>query len=307
MATRDIYFKLLYDKAAMGENIAIVTADLGAIALDKFVEDFPGRFVNLGIAEQNLIAVSAGIANSGKKVFAYGNAPFIWSRALDQIREVMGNVCVPITLLSVGVGLNTAPLGPSHFVVEDLAALRGIPNLQINAVNNAVMAKSVVEYSMNLDKPNYIRMENTKTDSYYEGKEIDYRKGFIQHGNCKDIAIVSTASTVYECIKVAEDLKQNGIDAGVIEVITFPVRESEFINVLSEAGKIVTAEEHILQGGLGSYVCEMMTDHKLLKPLKRIGLDFKQGYHKHYGTEKEIRRALGIDAEGIKSKILSWV
>lgn len=307
MATRDIFFEELYAKATAGEDIVVVTSDLGAIALDRFIADFPGRFVNVGIAEQNLISIAAGLANAGRKVFAYGNAPFIWSRAYDQVRQVMGGAGLPITLLSVGVGLNTAFLGPSHFVTDDLTALRCLPHIQINAVNNASMARRVVEYSLCLKKPNYIRMEHTVTDNLYEGKEIDYNRGFVLHGEGREVLLVSTASTVYECIKVAMDLERQGISTGVVEIITVPVCEAEFFSVLSVANKIVTVEEHVLQGGLGSYVCELMVDWGMSKPTKRIGLDFKSGYYSHYGTEMEVRHALGIDNMGIKDVVLQWL
>lgn len=305
--TRDVFFNLVCDKVHEGQDIVIVSADLAAIALDRLRLEFPQRFINVGIAEQNLIAVSAGLANTGKKVIAYGNSPFIWSRAYDQLRVIMGCMNVPLTLLSIGVGMNFCNLGQSHFNVEDITLLRGLPNLEINAVNTASMAEKALVHSLSLQHPNVLRMEHTNNDYLYEGKDIDYAKGYILHKPGTDCLLVATASIVSECYAVAERLADKGIDAGLLEIISFPADEEGISQCLKAADKIITVEEHVLQGGVGSYICELLADSGISKPIKRIGLDFKKGYYSNYGTVQEVRRLLGLNADGIERVVREWL
>ncbi|WP_312939681.1 transketolase C-terminal domain-containing protein [Oscillibacter sp.] len=305
--TRDVFFEKIYQKVKSGEDIVIVSSDLAGQTLDQFRIEFPHRYVSVGIAEQNMIAVAAGLAQCGKKVFAYGSSPFVWSRTYDQLRNLMGCMDVPITLISIGVGINFSSFGPTHFNVEDLAVLRGIANLKINAVNNATMTQAALDYSLALSHPNFLRMEHSLSDPFYEDVILDYEKGLISRREGHDLLIVSTASPVITCAEVVNRLRNKKIDAGLMEIISLPMDEIGLCAALRKATQIVTVEEHNISGGLGAAISECMAKNDIVKPIKHIGLDFTNGYYYSFGTTAEVRSYLGLDSDSIEQTICNWL
>ena len=304
--TRDVFFDKVYEKIRNGEDIVIVSADLAAPSLDRFRTDYPRRFISVGIAEQNLLAVSVGLAQNGKKVIVYGCSPFMWARGYEFIRVLLGCMDVPVILLSLCVGFNFSTLGPTHFSIEDLSVLRSIPYLRINAVNNTVMAKEALEYSLSCPHPNFIRMEHTENTGLYNDCKIDYAKGFLEHSSGRDLTIITIGSTAHEAVTAARNLNENGIETGVVEVISMPLNEQALLNVIDSTQSLLVVEEHVLQGGLGSYICEIICDAGKQKPIKRVGLDFKDGYYYSFGKTAEVRHLFGLDKQGIEQAAIQF-
>ena len=305
--TRDVFFDEIYEKIRFGEDIVVVSADLAAPSLDRFRVDFPNRYISVGIAEQNLLAVSVGLAQNGKKVIAYGCSPFVWARGYEFIRVLLGCMNVPVTVLSLCVGFNFSTLGPTHFSTEDISVLRSIPYLKINTAYNATMAKELLTYSLDCKHPNFIRMEHTLTDNLFEKREIDYEKGFITHSVGKDLTIVTINSTTAEAIAAAQSLGKKGLAVGVTEVISIPLDEKALIESLDASSSLMVVEEHSLQGGLSSYICEMMCDRGIHKSIKRIGLDFKDGFYYSYGKTSEVQHLFGLDKQGIEQSAIQFI
>ena len=304
--TRDVFFDEVYEKIRNGEDIVIVSADLAAPSLDRFRVDYPNRYISVGIAEQNLLAVSVGLAQNGKKVIVYGCSPFMWARGYEFIRVLLGCMDVPVIMLSLCVGFNFSTLGPTHFSIEDLSVLRSIPYLRINAVNNVVMAKEVLNYSLNSTHPNFIRMENTDNTGQYKDCKIDYDKGFLEHSTGKDLTIVTIGSTAHEAVAAARNLSENDVNTGVVEVISLPLNEKALLRVFDNTRSLLVVEEHVLQGGLGSYICEIICDSGKQKPIKRIGLNFKDGYYYSFGKTAEVRHLFGLDKHGIEQAAIQF-
>lgn len=299
MATRDYFFDLVYDEVKKGEDIVIVSADLASWALDKFRIDYPGRYVNVGISEQNLFQVASGLALTGKKVIAYGSAPFIWSRSYEQIRVLLGCMDLPVTTVSIGVGFNFAHMGPTHIGVEDITLMRSVPHMQINCVNNDLMAKVALEYSLKTSHPNFLRMGSFKQDEIYTGKMVDYQKGFISHFQSTNLVLVTYGPTVADAVQAVKTLRERGTDIGLIELISIPCCEELLAAELRSAKKVLSIEEHVRQGGVGDYLFEMINGNDLDVSLKCIAFNFKDGYYYGNGTQRELQKLFGIDQHGI--------
>ncbi len=301
---RDAFWDRIYELAKENKDIAVVIADMGAPALDKFRRDFSAQYIDVGIAEQQAVALATGMALSGKKVFAYAIAPFISLRCYEHIRVNLASMNVPVTLVGVGAGVSYDDSGPTHHAVDDLSALRIFPNLRIHNMTDSVMAKAFADISCELTFPNYVRMDRkTLPDIYKEG--TDFSLGLTVLAPVTDLVLVATGNMVHRALEVREELRKKGTDAGVIDVYTLPINEEAFVNTINDTKQIVTLEEHTLAGGLGSAVCEVLADNRILKPIKRVGMDFSTAYCYKYGGRENIQSLYGLDTESIIKTILS--
>jgi transketolase len=302
ISMRDALFDRLYEIAKNDKDVVIVSADMGAPSLDKFRKDLSGQFVNIGIAEQNAILISAGLALSGKKVFAYAIAPFITLRCYEQIKIELAAMNLPVTIVGVGAGLGYDDSGPTHHTTEDLAIMRVLPNMTINNITDSVMANAFADISCKTSGPNYLRLDREKLPNIYK-KGHDFSEGVTVLKKSKDIYIVATGNMVHRALEVSDELKKHSIDAGVIDLYTLPINEKLFLEAIANAKKIITLEEHILYGGMGSAVLEVLADNNKLIPVKRFGLDLRNGYCYKYGGRKHMQSLYGLDAQSITKAI----
>lgn len=304
MSQRDAFWDRVYELAKEDKDIALVIADMGAPALDKFRTDFPDQYIDVGIAEQQAIAVSAGLALSGKKVFAYAIAPFISLRCYEHIRVDLASMNLPVTLVGVGAGVSYDDAGPTHHAVDDLSALRVLPNLKIHTMTDSVMARAFAGISCAMDGPNYIRLDREVLPALYNEKS-DFTAGLTVFSPGSDVCLVASGNMVHRALEVQQALKEKDVNAGVIDLFTFPINEEAFVKPATEAGQIVTLEEHTMPGGLGSAVCEVLADNGILRPVKRFGMDFRTGYCYRYGGRDNIQKYYRLDKESIVDTILS--
>jgi len=299
---RNAFFNRIYEIAKNDKDIVVISADMGAPALDRFRRDLPGQFINTGIAEQNTILIAAGLAIEGKKVFAFAIAPFITLRCYEQIKVDLAGMNLPVTIVGVGAGFSYEDSGPTHHTLEDVSIMRILPNMIVNTATDNVMTVGFVDLSLKMSGPNYVRLDRKILPNIYE-QETDFSQGLAILKPVADINIVATGNMVHRALEVSEELKKQSLEIGVIDLYTLPIDEKLFLNTINNAKKIVTLEEHTLPGGLGGAVVEVLADNNKLIPVKRIGLNLRKGYCYKYGGRENIQSLCGLDVESIKKTI----
>lgn len=298
IATREAYGKALARIGAENENIVVLDADLSkSTKTADFKKVCPERFINMGIAEANMMTVAAGLATCGKIPFASTFAMFAAGRAFEQIRN---SICYPklnVKVCATHAGITVGEDGASHQSVEDISLMRSIPNMVVISPSDAVETEAAIEAIVNYNGPCYVRLGrsavsvvNDNKDYKFEiGKGITLREG-------KDVAIIATGIMVEAALEAANLLAEEGIKARVINIHTIkPIDENLIAKAARETGLIVTAEEHSIIGGLGSAVAEVVTSlHPV--PVMRVGIKDTFG---ESGKPAELLKAYGLTAEDI--------
>jgi transketolase len=295
LTMRDAFFNKLYDLAKQDRDIVIVSADMGAPSLDKFRRDLSAQYVNVGIAEQNMLNIAVGLAMSGKKVFCYAIEPFTALRPYEFIKVNVSCMNVPVNLIGVGAGYSYPDSGPTHHSTEDISIMRVLPNIEVLNPSDANMAAAFAEHGTKRLNPTYIRLDRiTQPDKYKETEK--FKEGFSELIKGDKICIVGTGNTVTNAMEVSKKLKNKKI--GVIDFYRLkPVKTKEFVKTLSKYKHIISWEEHMLAGGMGSILSEIITDNKLNIKLTRIGVNDR--YHYYYGDRENIQKKLNIDNQTV--------
>ena len=305
---RDVFFKGLYEIFRRDKNCIFITADNGAPTLDQFAKEFPKQYYNVGIAEQQLIGMACGMAFEGKKVYTYAIAPFVTIRCYDQNKLDMCAMNLPIVNLGVGAGYAYDIMGPSHHTVEDITVMRALPNLVMYGPADGRTAGALVDISYKDPSPQYIRFDRAGLPDLYEGRTINFEDGVIQvsgnHG-ASDVTLVATGVMVSNAVKVAKNLEEKGIRTSVIDLFRLkPIHSQLLIRFLKGSKSLVTLEEHLLAGGMGSAVLEVLSDNNVRIPTLRIGQDDRFVFD--YGGREVIWEKYGLDVASVTEKISSW-
>lgn len=285
------------------KEVVALTADLLYYSgLERFSHTYPERFYNIGIAEQNMVGIAAGMAKEGMVPFATTYATFASTRAADQVRVNMGYMQLGIKLIGLTAGLSVGILGATHMSFEDLAIMRSIPNITILSPADCTETVKMTQLAMKHDGPVYLRLTGVMNHPivYQEDYQLEIGKA-IKLKDGKDIAIIATGSMVYEAIKVAKILEEQGLEASVFDVHTIKPLDIEMIKKLYNQKLIVTVEEHSIIGGLGSAVSEVLATAKDSPPQLTIGVE--QGYP-HAGEYHYLLDRCGLVAEKIVKKII---
>jgi transketolase len=296
---RDAFFFRLFELAKINSNVIVLASDFSAPSFDNFRINLPGQFINTGISEQNSILVAAGLAQSGKKVFVTSIAPFISMRCFEQIRLYAGDMNLNIKIVAVGAGFSYNTAGPTHHSVEDIAIIRTIPNIKILSPSCNSQVENIATWCAKNDGPVYVRLDRMVLDELYNKFPVSIDKGFAILKHSKNI-IITTGYMTNNIIKLVKNL-----DFGVIDLFKIPVDETSLLSIISNSAKLVTIEEHIYQGGLGSYICELICDNGINIPLKRFAFDFRKGFYHKYGSRDEMHSACGIGSKQILDFIMS--
>jgi transketolase len=301
---RDSFFERIYELAKQDKDIVIVSADMAAPALDDFRKDFKGRFINVGISEQNAILVASGLALTGKKPIAYAITQFISLRAYEQIRIYPCGMNLSMAIVGVGAGVGYYESGPTHHIIEDISIMRTLPHLKIYNASDQESARAFADFAVDSRGPKYIRLDRDKIDGLHDPSEA-YDTGLSVISPLCEVNIITTGNMVKMAISVKNKLDAEGINVGVVDIYRFPADKVSLLTVLNTSRALVTLEEHTLAGGLGSYILEVMNDSGIVLPVKRLGLDTSQGYTGcyNYGGREAIRGEFGINYEGIVSSI----
>jgi transketolase len=302
---RDAFFDELYEIARENRNVVLLSADMGAPALDKFRKDLASQYFNVGIAEQNMVNLATGLALEGKKVFIYAIMPFTTLRCYELIKVNLSLMNIPVTIVGVGAGFGYDDSGPTHHATEDLAAMRALPNMNIICPADIITTISAARISCEMKTPNYVRLDREVLPLIYQA-DTDFSDGLSVLKSGKDVTIVSTGNMVHIALEILDRLKEFSVAVGVIDLYRVkPVnRELLLVNLRSTA-KVVTLEEHLLDGGLGSAVLEVMADSGLSVPVRRFGIPDKYLYA--YGGRRNIQKLCGLDPGYVSQTVLEWI
>lgn len=301
---RDAYFDALFPIFQRDKNCILISADNGAPSMDQFVAELPEQFIQVGIAEQQMFGMAAGLAVEGKRVYCYAIAPFVTTRVHEFIKLDVCAMTLPITLLGVGAGYAYDIMGPTHHTVEDISIMRCLPSLNIWSPSDSLVAELLAEKTYDIEEPHYIRFDRAGVPNLYadiedlseqvsEGTIIDDEVTFC------DVVILATGIMVHQAYKVAEWLKPNGIVAMVQDV----VRLKPLPELVVCDRPLVTMEEHFLAGGFGSIIAEWLADNRLKNPLLRLGRTEQQGYCYEVGGRELIWQNMGLDVESVAHRI----
>lgn len=301
-ATRDAYGETLKELGAIYPDLVVLDADLSASTKTQdFAKVYPERFFDCGIAEGNMMSVAAGLAAAGKISFASTFAIFGAGRAYEQIRN---SICYPklnVKIALTHAGLTVGEDGATHQMLEDIALMRVLPNMTVIVPADAQETKTAVKWAASYQGPVYIRMGRAKCDDvtaentpFVPGKATVLRKGY-------DITIIACGIMVGKALQAADILKGAGITARVINMSSIkPIDEDVIIKAASDTGAIVTAEEHQVQGGLGSAVAEVVVKHCPI-PMAMIGVEDRFG---ESGKADDLLKAYGLTAAHIAETAL---
>jgi len=272
-ATREAFGETLVELAREGVDVVAVEADLSkSTTTSKLADAFPERFFNVGIAEQNMIDVAAGLAVSGKVAFTGSFAVFAAGRAYDQVRNTVCYSELDVKLAPTHAGITVGPDGGSHQMIEDLALMRVLPGMRVLVPADYHAAKSALRVAATTPGPFYVRLGRaTLPDVYDEGFELEVGRAYVlREGN--DVTIAACGVEVAEALKAAEELAAEGISAEVIDVASIkPIDVETLAASVAKTGRIVTAEEHSVFAGMGSAVSEVLSEVCPV-PTRRVGV-----------------------------------
>lgn len=306
LGMRDAFFDELYKHFAANRHAVFISADNGAPSLDKFVENLPGQFYTVGIAEQQMIGMACGMACEGRKVYTYAIAPFVTLRCIEQIKLDVCAMNLPIVMVGVGAGYAYDIMGPSHHTVEDISMMRALPNLVIYSPCDSVSAAALAPITFQDPRPQYVRFDRAGIPNIYSGRNEDFTQGLILVRPGKDLVLIAHGVMVHQALQVAEALEKNGVQTGVLDLFRLkPINRSLLARHLNGVPRIVTLEEHLLAGGLGSIIAEWLVDEGLHTRLLRIGQEDRFVFD--YGGREAIWEKYGLDVPSILKRIQNWL
>lgn len=302
-SAKEAYGEELLKMAEEGIDFAFTYSDNVApsTAAGKLIQKYPERCFNFGIAEPNQVGASAGLALAGEVVFAQVFGPFLPLRAADQIHTDIAYNDVNVRLIGTHSGV-TAGGGPTHNDIADLALYRAIPNLTIVVPADAGQCRKIIRASMDYDGPMVIRIDRAGSPNVYADDNYEFKIGkAIEVLGGSDVTIISTGSSIYECMMASKELKNDGLSVGVIDMHTIKPLDSEaIIKYANKTGVVVTVEDHSINGGLGGAVAEVLCESGFSGKFKRIGMPDEFAV---LGDTDEIYRYYGIERIGISKTI----
>jgi transketolase len=301
---RNAFIKAVYEQVGKDDRVYLLNADIGVFVFDDFKRDFPKRFINLGVAEANMIGVAAGLALSGKVPFVYTIAPFVTMRCLEQIRV---DVCLQnlnVKIVGVGAGLAYGALGPTHHAIEDIAIMRALPNITVISPGDPWEAYEATKAAVRHEGPVYIRLAKSGEPSLVEhrhngfqiGKGVTLREG-------KDATLIATGCMVKNALCVAQKLSCEGINLRVINMHTIkPIDHDIILESARDTGAIFTMEEHSVIGGLGGAVAEVLAEESTEK-VQFLRIGFKDTFCEVVGSREYLLAKHGLDVPSVSKMV----
>lgn len=303
---RTAFIKELFELAKQDERIMLIVGDLGFGVVTQFMEQLPRQFLNAGIAEQNMTAMAAGMALSGKIAFTYSIANFPTMRCLEHVRNDVCYHNANVKIVSVGGGFTYGAMGASHHALEDLAVMRAMPGLMVVAPGDPVEARAATRAVTAYPGPCYLRLGKAGEPTVHQ-TAIDFKFGkAIRMRDGRDATLISTGGILQNTVRAAERLANEGIETRLLSMHTVKPLDTEAVLAAArETGAIFTVEEHSILGGLGSAVAEVLAEAEGPKVVfKRIGVP--PGFSPHIGSQEYMQERHGLTDEGI-SKCVAGV
>ncbi|BBI36128.1 transketolase family protein [Cohnella abietis] len=299
---RTTFINTLLELARMDDRVFVITPDLGFSVLEKFREEFPNRFLNVGIAEQNAVGVAAGLAMSGKVVYVYSIIPFVTMRCFEQIRVDVAYMNTNVRLVGVGAGLSYGPQGATHHSLEDIAIMRALPNMTVCCPGDPIEVKEIVTQSLDYEGPMYIRLgKNGEPVIHDEGTTFRIGQAIeVTQGN--DAYLISTSNTLELADSWVKRMANQGVSVGLISVPTVkPLDREKIVRILLKGKPVSTLEEHSISGGLGTAVAEVIAESGQAVKFKRFALPDE--YCHFVGDQHYLRDKLGLTFESFEQFI----
>jgi transketolase len=295
---RDAFFAALGELAREDARVWALTGDLGIGLFDDFERAAPGRYLNVGIGEQNLVGVAAGLAYAGRVPFAYSIAPFVTSRPHDQIRVDVAMAGAAVKLVGVGGGLAYGYLGPTHHAIEDIALMRALPGMTVLTPADPAEARRAARAALAVDGPVYLRLGKNGEPAVLPDDEpfVVGRAATLREG--ADVTLASTGAILPELLAAATALAAVGIEATVLHFGTVkPFDTSTLLDAAARTGAVVTLEEHTIVGGLGSAAAEALAESGVPARLRRIGVP--DTFAHAVGSREYLLDQFGLNGEGV--------
>lgn len=303
---RIAFVNTLIKEAEKNKDIMLLTGDLGFTVFEEFRDKFPERFINVGVAEQNLMGIACGLAMTGKTVFAYSIATFATMRPFEQIRTDIGSHSASVIVVGSGAGLSYGHDSITHHSVEDISLMRTIPGLTILAPSDPYEVEKLTKEAIKIKKPVYLRLgKRGEPLLHKKGTNLKIGKGIILK-NGSDLVIIATGNIVSSALEVAEILSKKNIKAMVISMHTIKPLDIDLIKSISKKfSHIVTIEEHSIIGGLGTSVAEVITENYLKVKLIKLGIPDRFLFE--IGSQKYLRKQIGLDPESMAKKLYNLI
>jgi transketolase len=295
---RGAFFQGLMDLAARDDRVYLLVGDLGFGVVEPFIRQFPDRFLNAGVAEQNMTGLAAGIALTGKIVFTYSIANFPILRCLEQVRNDVCYHRANVKIVSIGGGYSYGALGMSHHATEDLAILRALPEMVVIAPGDPFEAEAATHAAAAHDGPCYLRLGRAGEPVVHTSK-VDFRIGkAIRAREGEALTLISTGAMLRSAVDVADVLAAKGTPARVLSMHTLkPLDTQAVLAAAQETRAIVTIEEHSISGGLGGAVAECLAESEFRVPFKRLGIP--PSCSAPPGTQEYLRQQCGLSPKSI--------
>ena len=299
---RDAFINSLTELAENDKDIILLTGDLGFGVFEEFEARFPGQYFNVGIAEQNMMGLAAGLSLEGKKVVAYSIGNFASLRCLEQIRNDACYHDASITVVASGGGFSYGSLGMSHHTTEDLAILRALPNMVVVAPCTKNEAKEATKQLVSTKGVGYLRLDKTAAEEvalaqpFSIGKSRIFREG-------TDLTLIATGGILEEAVLASKELEKFGLDVKILGIHTVkPIDKEEILKSALETGGLIVIEEHNKDGGLGSAVAEVCMDHAVL-PNKFLRIGLNNTFSSIVGSQHYLREQYKIDHNAIVNSV----
>ena len=272
---RNTCIDTVVDCCCKNKDIFVITGDAGLGVFDTYKEEFPDRYLNMGVAEQNMISFAAGLCMSGFKVYVYDIIPFVLYRCYEQVRNDICYQRLPVTLVGIGSGVTYAPGGMTHYSIEDIGLAQTLPTLTVISPSDPVEAKLAAKYSLKAKEPVYIRLAKRGEPVIHEKKTFDIKKPQIIRDG-KKIAILFHGSASIEAINAADKLNKNGIKPMLVSVpMLQPLDKKTLIDILDGFKHVITVEEHYTNCGLGDIVSKLHAQYNPKWKLTTLGIPYQ--------------------------------
>ena len=284
--------------------VAVTTDARGSVTLGDYARELPKQFVECGIAEQDAVGISAGLAHSGKKVFCCGPACFYVARSLEQVKVDMAYSGNPVKILGVSGGVAYGALGATHHSLHDIAVLRTFPGMNVVLPPDGRATEKLVKFLVDFPEPVYVRVGRAAVPDVYENENFTFEIGkanTLHEG--KDMTIIGAGETVWHALQAAKQLEEKGVSARVLDLSWIkPFDRDAVLKAARETGRIITVEEHSRFGGLGALVAETVSENPV--PVRILGIPDENVVH---GSSPEIFHYYYLDADGIVKAALDFV
>lgn len=290
---RNTFLDCLVEQAKIDDRIFLITPDVGFSVLEKFADQFPDRYLNVGIAEQNAVGVAAGLALSGKLPYVYSMIPFVSMRCFEQVRVDVAYLNTRVRLVGIGAGLSYGPAGATHHAIEDIAIMRALPNLTVCCPGDPVETRSLIKESFDHPGPIYFRLgKNGEPSIHHPGAEITIGKA-VKLTEGDDLALITTSNMLETGKRWVDGWASEGKRVTLLSMPTIKPLDVEAVRELIEKGiPMATLEEHNVIGGLGSAVSEVIAESGRGVDFKRIGIP--DVYSHYVGGHDFLREKYGL-------------